>query len=142
MTRQAQENTASQAATYWTLKPMTELELPGEKIGAIAPNVPVPPEGYFRLQEIMRSGVRVSIPLSKGMVKNDNLLFGLSSDGMLLYAVAHIITLDDYNAPLELFIPGDAFTYTEKRTVHFAYNIQRGETLIMASKSVDVPVRA
>lgn len=137
-----QENTQSSNATYWTLKPLTDTELPSEKLVATPPDVPVPEDGYFRLQEIIRYGVRASVSLSKGMVKNDKLLFSLSGDGMLYYAFFRIITLEDYGRPMQFHIPGEAFAQTEKRTVHFAYNIQRGDTVIMMSKSVDVPVRA
>ncbi len=141
MNRHAQQNTRSQAATYWTVKPLTELELPASRIAVIAPEVPVPVEGYFSLQAVMRTGVTVSIPLSKGMIKNDKLLFALSSDGTLFYTIFHIINIDDYNSAVQLHIPGEAFTWTGGRTVHFAYNIQRGDSVIMVSSPVAVPVR-
>lgn len=142
MTLHYSENTAPHIATSWALKPLTEAELAAPKLVAIVPDVEVPAEGYFTLQQVVRSGVNVSIPLSKGITKNDTLMFALSMDGTLLYPVIRPIDLNDYNAPIKLFIPGEAFVQTGKRTVHFAYNIQRGGDVIMLSPSVDVPVRA
>lgn len=142
MTPHYQANSAPQAVTHWAFKPLTEAELPSEKLVAIPPDVQVPAEGYFTLAEVMQSGVALSIALSKGIVRNDRLVFSMSADGTLFYVIFHVVSIDDFNGALHFHIPGEAFNWTAGRTLQFAYNVLRGETLVMLSRSVAVPVRA
>ena len=121
-------------------KPETATTPQSARIPVVPPEVPVPAEGYFTLREVMQHGVLVSIPLSKGIIKNDMLLFAMSTDGTLLYTAFHTITPEDFGT-IELHIPGAGFAHAGGRIVHFAYNIERGDNIIMESPVVAVPVR-
>lgn len=135
---------ASENIDYWLLKHVTQNELPGTLITVPPPKMDLPegtPPPPIDLPTVIVTGVHGKIELPKGIAPGDLLLFAMSSDAAIRYSFVHVVQPEDYGKTIDIHVTGVSFAGTAGRKVAFAYNVARGENIVMMSDSVNRDVR-